>query len=136
LGRREQPRSLPGYSLAFPARRLLSGSRRSPRLCPWPVWSVLVDVIAVLEVAVAVVDVIHMIAMGYGLAAVLVRVRARMGVVHRLLAMVLAGVHMVHMVVVPDDLTAVARVVLVIGRFGVGSSHLSSKSLVPLVGDG
>jgi hypothetical protein len=31
---------------------------------------VLVDVIAVLEVAVAVVDVIHMIAMGYGLAAV------------------------------------------------------------------
>ena len=96
----------------------------------------LVDVIAVLEVAVAVVDVIHMIAMGYGLAAVLVRVRARMGVVHRLLAMVLAGVHMVHMVVVPDDLTAVARVVLVTGRFGVGSSHLSSKSLVPLVGDG
>jgi hypothetical protein len=50
-----------------------------------------------------------------------------MAVVHRLLGMVLAGVHMVHMVVVPDDLAAVARVVLVIGRSGVGSSHLSSK---------
>jgi hypothetical protein len=33
---------------------------------------VLVDVIAVLEVAVAIVDVIHMIAVGYGLAAVFV----------------------------------------------------------------
>ena len=56
-----------------------------------------------------------------------------MAVVHRLLAMVLASVHVVHMVVVPDDLAAVARMVLVIGRFGVGSSQLSSKSLV---GDG
>jgi hypothetical protein len=46
--------------------------------------------------------------------------------VHRLLAMVLAAVQMVHMVAVLDDLAAVARVVLVIGRFGVGSSHLSS----------
>jgi hypothetical protein len=31
---------------------------------PRPAWSVLVDVIAVLEVAVAIVDVIHMIAVG------------------------------------------------------------------------
>jgi hypothetical protein len=46
--------------------------------------------------------------------------------VHRLLAMVLAAVQMVHMVVVLDDLAAVAHVVLMIGRFGVRSSHLSS----------
>ncbi len=86
----------------------------------------LVDVIAVLEVAVAVVNVIHMVAMGYRLAAVSVRVRARVAVVHRPLAMVLAVVHMVHMVVVLDGLAAIVRVVVVIGRFGVGSSHLSS----------
>ncbi len=89
-------------------------------------WSVLVDVIAVLEVAVAVVNVIHMVAMGHGLAAVSGCVRARVPVVHRPLAMVLAVVHMVHMVVVLDGLAAVVRVVVVIGRFGMGSSHLSS----------
>ena len=62
----------------FPApphpRRVIPRSLACPG--PRPVWSVLVDVIAVLEVAVAVVDVIHMIVVGYGLAAVFVGVRA------------------------------------------------------------
>ena len=57
-----------GSVASHPSAYILDTGELGPR----PVWSVLVDVIAVLEVAVAVVDVIHMIAVGYGLAAVFV----------------------------------------------------------------
>lgn len=78
-----------------------------------------------LEVPVAVVDMIHVIAVGDSLAPVTLRVRARVADVDRLLGMVLAAVHVVDMVVVLDGLAPVLGVVLVIGRFIVGS-HLSS----------
>jgi hypothetical protein len=90
---------------------------------------VLVDVVAVLDVAVAAVDVVHVIAMGDHLAAVSLSVRARVVGVHRLLAVALVAVHMVDVAVVLDDLAPVARAVLVIDRFSVGS-HLSSLPAV------
>ena len=90
-----------------------------------------------LEVPVAVVDMIHVIAVGDRLACVTLIVRARVAGVYRLLGMpapagrvswlpmTLVAVHVVDVVVVLDGLAPVARVVLVIGRFSVGS-HLSS----------
>jgi hypothetical protein len=88
---------------------------------------VLVDVIAMLEVAVAVMDVVHVIAVGDRLAAVSVGVRARVAGVHRLLRVVLAAVHVIDVVVVLDRLAPVTRVMLVIDRFSV-RGHLSSSS--------
>ena len=82
-----------------------------------------------LEVAVAVMDVVHMIAMGGRLAAVSLCVRARVVGVHRLLGVVLVAVHVVHVVAVLDGLAPVAHAALVIDRFGVGS-HLSSCSAI------
>jgi hypothetical protein len=88
---------------------------------------VLVDVIAMLKVAVAVMDVVHMLAMGHRLTAVSFGVRARVAGVHRLLGVVLVAVYVIDMVVVLDRLAPVTRVVLVIDRFSV-RSHLSSSS--------
>jgi hypothetical protein len=88
---------------------------------------VLVDVIAMLKVAVAVMDVVHMIAMGDRLTAVSFGVRARVTDVHRLLGVVLVAVHVIDVVVVLDRLAPVTRVVLVIDRFSV-RGHLSSSS--------
>ena len=87
----------------------------------------LVDVIAMLKVAVAVMDVVHMLAMGHRLAAVSFGVRARVAGVHRLLGVVHVAVYVIDMVVVLDRLAPVTRVVLVIDRFSV-RGHLSSLS--------
>jgi hypothetical protein len=87
---------------------------------------VLVDVIAMLKVTVTVMNVVHMLAMGHRLTAVPFGVRARVAGVHRLLRVVLVAVHMIDMVVVPDRLAPVTRVVLVIDRFSV-RGHLSSS---------
>jgi hypothetical protein len=86
---------------------------------------VLVDVVVMLEVAVAVVNVIHVITMGDRLAAVCLGVRACVIGVYCLFGMVLLAVHVVDVVVMLDGLASVALVMLVIGRVGVGS-HLSS----------
>ena len=83
------------------------------------------DVVAMLEVPVTVVDMIHVIAVGDRLACVTLIVRARVAGVYRLLGMVLLALHVVDVVVVLDGLAPVARVVLVIGRLSVGS-HLNS----------
>jgi hypothetical protein len=88
---------------------------------------VLVDVIAMLEVAMAVMDVVHMIAMGDRLTAVSFGVGARVAGVYRLLGVVLVAVHVIDVVVVLDRLAPVTRVVLVIDRFSV-RGHLSSSS--------
>ena len=85
----------------------------------------LVDVVVMLEVAVAVVNVIHVITMGDRLAAVSLGVRARVVGVYYLFGMVLLAMHVVSVVVVLDGLASVAMVMLVIGRLRVGS-HLSS----------
>jgi hypothetical protein len=87
---------------------------------------VLVDVIAMLEVPVPVVDVVHMIVMGDCLAAVSFGVRARVPGVHRLLGVLFLAVHVVDVVVVLDGFAPVPGVVLVINRFGMGR-HLSSQ---------
>jgi hypothetical protein len=87
---------------------------------------VLVDVIAMLEVPVAVMDVVHMIAMGDCLAAVSFGVRARVPGMHRLLGVLFVAVHVIDVVVVLDGFAPVPRVVLVINRFGMGR-HLSSQ---------
>jgi hypothetical protein len=89
--------------------------------------SVLVDVIAMLKVAVAVMDVVHMLAMGHRLAAVSFGVRARVAGVHHLLGVALVAVYVIYMIVVLDRLAPVTRVVLVIDRFSV-RGHLSSSS--------
>jgi len=86
---------------------------------------VLVDVVVMLEVAVAVVNVIHVITMGDRLAAVSLGVRACVVGVYYLFGMVLLAVHVVNVVAMLDGLASVAMVMLVIGRLGVGS-HLSS----------
>jgi hypothetical protein len=88
---------------------------------------VLVDVIAMLEVAVCVMDVVYMIAVGDCLAAVSFGVPARVAGVHRLLGVALVAVYVINVVVVLDGFAAVARVVLVIDWFGM-ESHLSSQS--------
>lgn len=72
-----------------------------------------------LEVAVAVMDVVHMIAMGDRLTAVCIGVRARVAGVHRLLGVALVAVHVIDMVVMLDRLAPVTWVVLVIDRFRV-----------------
>ncbi len=91
----------------------------------------LVDVIVVLEVAVAVVDVVHVIAMVDRRAAVSLGMRARVAVMDRLLRVVLAGVHVIDMVAVRDGLAPVPGVVLVIGGLGM-RRHLGSS--VPVGG--
>lgn len=85
----------------------------------------LVDVGVMLEVAVAVVNVIHVITMGDRLAAVSLGVRACVVGVYYQFGMVLLAVHVVNVVAMLDGLASVAMVMLVIGRLGVGS-HLSS----------
>jgi hypothetical protein len=89
---------------------------------------VLVDVIAMLKVAVAVMDVVYVLAMGHRLTAVSFGVRAGVAGVHRLLGVVLAAVYVIDMVVVLDRPATVTRVVLVIDRFSV-RGHLSSSSV-------
>jgi hypothetical protein len=86
---------------------------------------VLVNVVAVLDVTVAIVDMVNVIAVGDHLAAVRLRVGARVAGVQRLLPMTLAAVHVVDVVVVPDGLAPVARMVLVIDGLSMGR-HLSS----------
>jgi hypothetical protein len=90
---------------------------------------VLVDVIVMLKVAVTVMDMVHMLAMGHRLTAVSFGMRARVAGVHRLLWVVLVAVHVIDMVVVLDRLAPVTRVVLVIDRFSV-RGHLSSSRWV------
>jgi hypothetical protein len=63
---------------------------------------VLVDVVAVLVVPVTVVDVVFVVTVLHGLAAVTVRVGALVVGVGRLLGMTLVAVHVVEMVVVLD----------------------------------
>ena len=69
----------------------------SLRQCSW-------NVVAMLEVPVTVVDMIHVIAVGDRLACVTLIVRARVAGVYRLLGMVLLAVHVVDVVVVLDGL--------------------------------
>jgi hypothetical protein len=88
---------------------------------------VLVDVIAMLKVAVAVVDVVHMLAVGHRLTAVSFGVRARVADVHRLLGVVLVAVYVIDMVIMLDRLAPVTRVVLVIDRFSVRGHRTSSS---------
>jgi hypothetical protein len=83
------------------------------------------DMVAMLEVAVPVMHVVDMIAMSDRLAAVSLGVHARVTGVHRLLGMVFTAMYVIDVVVVLDGLAPVARVMLVIDRFGVGG-HLSS----------
>jgi hypothetical protein len=97
---------------------IAAGVRPVPRL-------VLVNVVAVLDVTVAIVDVVNVIAVGDHLAAVLLRVGARVAGVQRLLRVTLVAVHMVDVVVVPDRLAPVARMMLVIDGLSMGR-HLSS----------
>ncbi len=85
----------------------------------------LVDVVAMLEVAVALVNVIHVIIMGHRLTAVSLGVHACVVGVYYLFGMVLLAVHVVNVAAMLDGLASVAMVMLVIGRLGVGS-HLSS----------
>lgn len=85
----------------------------------------LVNVVAVLDVMVAIVDVVNVIAVGDHLAAVPFGVSALVAGVQRLLGMALLAVHVVDVVIVLDGLAAVASMVLVIGGPSVGS-HLSS----------
>lgn len=79
-----------------------------------------------LEVAVAIVDMVHVVAVGDRLAAVSLGVRCAVAGVHRLLAVVLTAVHVIDMIAVPHGLAPVTRKVLVVGGFCVGS-HLSSS---------
>lgn len=111
------PGLLPDHPKQIPHTRRLAQTR-----------SVLVDVIAMLEVAVAVavMDVVHMIAMGGRLTAVSFGVRARVTGVHRLLGVVLLAVQVIDVVVVLDRLAPVTRMVLVIDRFSV-RGHLTSS---------
>jgi len=87
------------------------------------------NVVAVLEVTVPVVDVVNVIAVGDHLAAVTLSVSARVAGVRCLLGMTLVAVHVVNMVVVPDGLAPVARMVFVIDGLSMGS-HLSSLPAV------
>jgi hypothetical protein len=86
---------------------------------------VLVDVVAMLEVAVAIVDVVNVIAVGDHVAAVSLGVGAFVAGVQGLLGVALAAVHVIDMVVVPDGLAPVARMMLVIDGLSMGR-HLSS----------
>jgi hypothetical protein len=90
---------------------------------------VLVDVVAMLEVTVAIVDVVGVIAVCDHLAAVSLGVGAPVAGVHRLLGMTLVAVHVVDVVLVLDGVAPVASVVLVIDGLSVGS-HLSSLPAV------
>jgi hypothetical protein len=86
---------------------------------------VLVNVVAMLDVTVAIVDVVNVIAVRDHLAAVPLRMGARVVSVQRLLPMALVAVHVVDVVVVLDGLAPVARMVLVIDGLSMGR-HLSS----------
>jgi hypothetical protein len=86
---------------------------------------VLVNVVAMLDVMVAIVDVVNMIAVRDHLTAVPLRMGARVVGVQRLLPMALVAVHVVDVVVVLDGLAPVARMVLVIDGLSMGR-HLSS----------
>jgi hypothetical protein len=117
-------RSVP--ALAQSSRLDLTGPRRRW----WPgasagARSVLVDVVAVLEVAVAIVDVVNVIAVGHHVAAVRLGVSAFVAGVQGLLGVALAAVHVVDMVAVPDGRAPVPRMMLVIGGLSMGR-HLSS----------
>jgi len=89
---------------------------------------VLVNVVAVLEVAVAIVEVVNMIAVGDHIAAVPLSVSAFVAGVQGLLGVALVAVHVVHVVLVRDGLAPVARMVLVIGGLSMGC-HLSSLAV-------
>jgi hypothetical protein len=78
-----------------------------------------------LEVAVAIVDVVNVIAVGDHVAAVSLGVSAFVAGVQGLLGVALVAVHVVDMVVVPDGLAPVPRVMLVIDGLSMGR-HLSS----------
>lgn len=80
----------------------------------------LVDVVPVLDVPVAVVQMVDMVPVLDGLAAVTLGVRARVVSVDRDLDVVLATVDMVHMVLVLHGLAAVTGVVLVVSRLKMG----------------
>jgi hypothetical protein len=71
--------------------------------------SVFVDVVSVLVVPVTIVNVILVVTVRHGLAAVTGRVGALMIGVDPLLAMTLVAVHMVEVVIVLNRLAAVAR---------------------------
>ena len=90
--------------------------------------SVLVDVVAVLEVAVAIVDVVNVIAVGHHVAAVRLGVSAFVVGVQGQLGVALVAVHVVDMVAVPDGRAPVPRMMLVIGGLSMGR-HLSSLAL-------
>ncbi len=93
----------------------------------------LVNVLAVLNVTVAIVDVVNVVVVLDGLAAVPLRVAALVVGMQGLLGMMLVAVHVVDVVVVLDRLAPVARMVLVTDRLSVGSNHLSSTLHVSLV---
>jgi hypothetical protein len=93
---------------------IAAGVRRVPRLA-------LVNVVAVLDVTVAIVDVVNVFAAGDHLAAVPLRVGARVAGVQRLLPMTLVAVHVAD---VPDGPAPVARMVLGIDGLSMGR-HLS-----------
>jgi hypothetical protein len=88
---------------------------------------VLVDVVTMLEVAVAIMDVVNVIAVGDHVAAVSLGVGAFVAGVQGLLGVALAAVHVVDMVLVPDGLAPVPRMMLVIGGLSMGR-HLSSSA--------
>ncbi len=81
-------------------------------------------VVAVLEVPVTVVDMVDVVAVRNGLAAVVLGVGGSVIGMDPGLGVVFAVVNMVDVVAVHDGLMAVARQVLVVARFGVlGGCH-------------
>jgi hypothetical protein len=80
---------------------------------------VLVDVVAVLVVPMAVVQVVQVVAVGHGRATVAGLVGPLVRIVDRLLRVVLSAVDVVCVVTVRDHLAPVAGQVLVVGDVGV-----------------